>query len=234
MSGRTAIVVACESELSPLKAGMTNVTSRTLGGKEFFCGQLEGCDVVLVQCGVGRTNAAATTAVACAEFKPQRVINSGSAGGLATGLKIGDVVVSDRLVYGDVDNRCFGLKYGQVPDDLEEFHPSQDLLAAFHSICEKQLEEHGIRVHQGLIVTVESFCESEVVKKNFFNYWPEAKAVEMEGCAVAHVCQQFKVPAIVVRSISDTAEDHIDYHTFAKLAGERSAQVTRAFLKTLI
>ncbi|EZG79923.1 5'-methylthioadenosine/S-adenosylhomocysteine nucleosidase [Gregarina niphandrodes] len=229
----TAVVVACGYEFKPLKKQMSGISTREVGGKVYYCGKLEEKDVVLVQSGVGRTNAAATTAVLCVLFKAQLVINSGAAGGISRTLKIGDIIVAEKLVYGDVDNCCFGLQFGQVPYDSPAFYTAEEILHKFQTVCQQMVAEQPVGIHRGLVVTVESFCESEETKQGLLKHWPEAMAVEMEGCAVAHVCQQFKVPCLIVRSVSDTADDHAEYDSFASLAGERSAQMTRAFLKQI-
>lgn len=94
---------------------MPSVEEIVIGGAKFYVGEIAGKEVVLLESGIGKVNAALGTTLMADRFKPEVIINTGSAGGMAEGLAVGDVIISDRLAYGDVDVTEFGYTYGQVP-----------------------------------------------------------------------------------------------------------------------
>lgn len=109
------IIGAMEEEVELLKNSMSSVEEIVIGGAKFYIGEIASKEVVLLESGIGKVNAALGTTLMADRFKPEVIINTGSAGGMAEGLAVGDVIISDRLAYGDVDVTEFGYTYGQVP-----------------------------------------------------------------------------------------------------------------------
>lgn len=182
--------------------------------------------MVLVRSGIGKVEAGLTTALLITQFDVNVVINSGSAGALASGLKIGDVVISTETAYHDADARAFGYVYGQVPQQPARFTASKEwgdkLVAA--------AGQTGLTTKRGLIVTGDQFLNGPAATAPILKHFPEALSGEMEGAAVGQVAHQFEIPYVVVRAMSDTADNNsgVDFDDFIIDAGKRSAQMLLA------
>jgi adenosylhomocysteine nucleosidase len=171
-------------------------------------------------------------------FKPQAVINTGSAGGIDPTLHFGDIVISEALVYHDVDVTAFGYKPGQLPGQPELYKASRDLIdVAEKAINELKAEgalDIGNHLH-GLIASGDVFMHQteriNAVRENF----PGVKAVEMEGAAIAHSCHLFGVPVLVIRALSDIAgeESPMKFEEFIPLASRNSAKLVQRIVKYL-
>ncbi|MFT8901749.1 5'-methylthioadenosine/adenosylhomocysteine nucleosidase [Liquorilactobacillus nagelii] len=222
------ILCAMEEEIKDLRASLTDCQETTIAGIDFYEGYCQQQKVVLTRSGIGKVQAGMTTALLFAEFQVDAVINSGSAGGIATGLQIGDVVIADQVAYHDVDATAFGYHIGQLPQQPVSFAANQMLA--------RQLEQAAARttlnVKKGLIVSGDQFVASETaiaaIKQNF----PNALSCEMEGAAVGQAAYQFKKPFAVVRAMSDTADGQASqsFDEFVIEAGHRSAAMILNFL----
>ncbi|MCC4831234.1 MULTISPECIES: 5'-methylthioadenosine/adenosylhomocysteine nucleosidase [unclassified Shewanella] len=229
---KIAIIGAMEPEVAHLIETMTNPVHSTVAGIEFVEGQLSGQDVVVTRSGIGKVAASIATTLVINNFNVDAVINTGSAGGFVDSLSIGDIVISSEVRHHDVDVTAFGYEIGQMASQPAAFIPDAKLVeaakAAISSLGEAQVIE-------GLIATGDSFiCDPERTKI-MLNNFPTMAACEMEAAAIAQVCHQFEVPFVVIRSLSDNANNDsaVDFDTYIVKAGHYSALMVIALLKQL-
>jgi len=236
---RTAIVGAMQEELAALIACMSDVTPTERAGRQFWFGHLEGREVVLGLSRIGKVAAATTAAVLLSEFPIERVVFTGTAGGLAGGVRVGDMVVAQSLLQHDMDASPLFPRhevplYGQdrfATDPLMAAALGEAALAAL-----AELGEGASSVHHGLIVSGDRFVSTAQENEQLRARLPEALAVEMEGAALAQVCFDFKVPFGVVRTVSDRADDaaHVDFNRFVvEVASRHTLALTRHYLRSL-
>ena len=217
------IICAMQEEIKELKAALKNNRTKTLGDKEYFAGQIDGQDVVLVESGIGKVEAAITAEHLAVDFAVDVIINSGSAGGIGEGLHVGDVVVSSETAYHDVDATAFGYEYGQLPQKTPRFKASQQWGSALMTAGEKT----GLNVKRGLIVSGDQFVASQAAIAKIKQHFPDALSAEMEGAAVGQVACDHKLPYVVVRAMSDTGDENanVSFDEFIIEAGKRSAKM---------
>ena len=226
---KIGIITAMSSEQKQLANQLTEIKETSKGPFNYIEGKINNNEIVLMQCGIGKVNAAAGTIELITNFKPDCIISTGVAGGIDTCLKVMDVVVSRNIVYHDV--WCGeGNAYGQI-QGLPTFFEGNDTL--YNTAMSLNTET---AIHGGLICTGDKFItdrkELDEIKSNF----PDGLAVDMESCSIAQVCYLYKVPFISFRIISDTpgAENHFDqYLNFWGEMANRSFKVTETFLKAL-
>lgn len=229
--GPVVVIVPMVEEVAALKAALQNAVTEMVGCREFLRGTINNKDVVLVICGIGRVNSAMTATLACERFKPRLVINTGSAGGLAADLKIGSVVFGETLVYGDVDNRSLGYKMGQVCGMPVSYGSHPGCMDIHAKVVQAQQGDEVVK--RGIIASVESFVMEQEEKDRLKKEFPGILAVEMEAASIAQVCHSFNVPLVVVRSISDTADDHTVFERFVVQAGEQAGKAVIKLLAEL-
>ncbi|HFE0732335.1 TPA: 5'-methylthioadenosine/adenosylhomocysteine nucleosidase [Streptococcus agalactiae] len=228
---KIGIIAAMEEELKLLVENLEDKSQETVLSNVYYSGRYGEHELVLVQSGVGKVMSAMSVAILVESFKVDAIINTGSAGAVATGLNVGDVVVADTLVYHDVDLTAFGYDYGQMSMQPLYFHSDKTFVSTFEAVLSK--EEMTSKI--GLIATGDSFIAGQekidVIKEHF----PQVLAIEMEGAAIAQAAQATGKPFVVVRAMSDTAahDANITFDEFIIEAGKRSAQVLMAFLKAL-
>lgn len=225
------IIAAMEEELRELLAHLEHPQETQVLGRPYYTGRLSGQEVVLVQSGIGKVMSAMSVAILVDRFGADAIINTGSAGAVAQGLAVGDVVVADKLVYHDVDVTAFGYAYGQMAAQPLYFEADAELVAGF----EKVLAAQDQTSQQGLIATGDSFIADPAKIAHIKEAFPDVLAVEMEGAAIAQVAYNLGKPFAVVRAMSDTADHsaNISFDDFIIEAGKRSAQVLMALLKEL-
>lgn len=228
----TGIIGAMESEVNAIYAQMENKEIVEYNGIKFYKGSLYGKDVVVIQCGIGKVNAALCTQLLILKFGVDKVVNTGIAGATGTDLNIYDFVVSTETVYHDFDTQFFGYKLGQVPGLPETFKADEKLVESVVSAFNnsKLSSEHKIRT--GLIASGDQFIAGGE-KKNFIvsNFHP--LCVEMEGCAVAHTCYKNNVPFVVVRCMSDCADDTVQVRYDETEASALSSTMLLSIIKSL-
>ncbi|AMS07934.1 5'-methylthioadenosine nucleosidase [Limosilactobacillus oris] len=228
---RFGIICAMPEEIKELKAQLTNESTKQIGGKDYYFGQISSQDVVLVESGIGKVEAGITTEHLITDCGADVVINSGSAGGIGDGLHVGDVVISTATAYHDVDATAFDYQYGQLPGKEPSFAASKkwgDALA-------KAGEQTGLTVKQGLIVSGDQFIASQDAIKQILAHFPDALSSEMEGAAVGQVATDHQVPYVVVRAMSDTGDEEagVSFDEFIIEAGKRSAAMLLQLFKDL-
>lgn len=229
---KIGIIGAMEEEVILLKSKMTDTKEWTEAKADFIEGTLDGIEVVLVRSGIGKVNAAITTTLLLAKQDIDLVINTGSAGGIGQGLKIGDVVVSSEMAYHDVDATVFGYVIGQVPQMPARY-------VADTGIVEKVMEaakKASLTPVKGLIVTSDSFIAGKEATTKIMKNFPDVLAAEMEGAAIAQVCHQFDVPFVIMRAMSDTADEEagVTFDEFIIEAGKKSALMVMELIHDLV
>lgn len=193
--------------------------------------------VMVQKCGIGKVNAALGAQRMINEFHPDAIISSGCAGGNGDDVNVQDIVVSAQLAYHDVycgkaiDNST---QYGQVQGLPARFEADPNLLRKSEELKAKY--DKSFTIHQGLIVTGDWFVDSREKMREIISHFPEAKAVDMESCAIAQTCYINKVPFISFRIISDIPlrdTDASQYHNFWETIADNSFQMTKTFVESL-
>ena len=213
---RIGIIVAMDKELRQLQEVFKN------------------SDVLVQKCGIGKVNAALGAQKMINEFHPDVIISSGCAGGNGDDINVQDIVVSSELCYHDV--YC-----GKAIDDTTVYGQVQGLPARYQADPELlrkaiSLQTPNISLHPGLIVTGDWFVDSKDKMREIIGHFPEAKAVDMESCAIAQTCYINNVKFISFRVVSDIPlrdTDASQYHDFWNTVAENSFQTTRAFVESL-
>ncbi|MBR2244998.1 MAG: 5'-methylthioadenosine/S-adenosylhomocysteine nucleosidase [Prevotella sp.] len=213
---KIGIIVAMDKELRRLQ--------------QLFCQD----NVRVEKCGIGKVNAALGAQRMINEFRPDVIISSGCAGGNGDDINIQDVIVGSEVTYHDVycgkaiDETTV---YGQVQGLPVRYTPDPYLLEkAFN------LQTSSINLHQGLIVTGDWFVDTKEKMRSIIDKFPEAKAVDMESCAIAQTCYINQVPFISFRVISDIPlrdTDASQYHDFWNTIADNSFQITKTFVESL-
>ena len=229
---KLGIIGAMEQEVESLLAQMQGKTSREIAGSTFFSGTLEGVDAVVVQCGVGKVNAALCAQILCDCYGVTHLVNTGIAGSLCAELDIGDLVVSRDAMYHDFDCVHFGYPYGRVPGmDVTAF-PADDTLLGYAFAAAEQVNPSHTRI--GRVASGDLFV-ADAVQKERIVAATQALCTEMEGAAIAQTAYRNQVPFVILRAISDKADDsaQMDYPTFERIAAHRCAEVTKRLAKQL-
>lgn len=223
------IIGAMDEELAILLESMEIDKEIVKADMHFKIGVLNGKKIVVVRCGIGKVNAAICTQILVDDFNVDRIINVGIAGGIGKDVCPGDVVIGTSLVQHDVDATNFGYELGQIPRlNTLEFNCDEKLIELAKKACESSLDH---KCFTGKIATGDQFIAS-VEKVRWIKETFGAIACEMEGGSIAHVCYLNSVPFVVIRSISDNADNgaHLDYDKFQDIAIKNSTNI----LKTMI
>ena len=229
---KIGIVGAMAQEVEILSQLMTDKKEIKVASAVIFEGKINGKEVALLQSGIGKVAAAIGTTALLQLAKPDVVLNTGSAGGVAKGLKVGDIVISDETRYHDADVTAFGYEKGQLPSNPAAFLSDKKLADLADEVAQSQ----GQNVKRGLICSGDSFINSEekiaqIIKADF----PNVTAVEMEATAIAQVCHAFNVPFVVVRAISDAGDGEagMSFEEFLPLAAKQSSALVLGMIDRL-
>lgn len=217
-----AIIGAMEEEVTLLRDKIEEKITETIAGCEFTIGKMDGEEVILLRSGIGKVNAAMSTSILLEKYKPDYVVNTGSAGGYNPDLNVGDVVISSEVRHHDVDVTAFGYEYGQVPQLPAAFEAESKLV----KIAEEAAKEiDGIQVVKGLIATGDSFMNDPKRVEYIQDKFTDLQAVEMEAAAIAQVAHRFGTPFVIIRSLSDIAgkESDVSFEQFLDKAALHSA-----------
>ena len=225
------IICALKIEVDGLKALMENAQTTEKAGLAFISGKIFDKDVVLLECGVGKVNAAVGTQIMIDLFKPEVVINSGIAGSLTKHLTVGDIVISSDCVEHDINCTALEEPRGQIwfTDEKCIGIPADKEVVEKLAECCKGLGSH---VMVGRIATGDIFVTYRS-KREFIAFEFDALCCEMEGGAVGHVCYMNKVPFAILRSISDDFKFNKveNYEEFKELAADRAIKAIKKFIK---
>lgn len=222
---KIGIIGAMDLEVETLKSHMQHIKITKKSNMEFYEGSLNGAAAVIVKCGVGKVNAGICVQILADLFQVTHIINTGVAGSLQAKIDIGDIVVSTDALYHDVDATIFGYKLGEVPQlGTLEFLADEALIMLAKSSCEEVNPD--IHVFTGRIVSGDQFISSKEIKERITANF-QGFCTEMEGAAIAHASFLNQIPFVIIRAISDKADDsaEMDYPTFERKAAEHSAKL---------
>lgn len=229
---KIGIMGAMEVEVQELIENMENIEKETISNITFYSGKLQGKDVVVAKCGVGKVHASICTQTMILKYAPDAIINTGVAGSLNANLDIADLVISDNVVQHDFDTSAFGDPKGLISGiNLVKIPCPKELVQKIKKAADTI---EGTNVVVGTIASGDQFiCSTE--RKDFIVDNFDALCAEMEGAAIGHVCYVNNVDFCIVRAMSDKADGsaHMDFPTFTQIAAKKSAQLINEFLKLL-
>ena len=228
---KIGIIGAMELEVETLKSKMNVVKTTKKANMEFFEGTLNGVEVVIVRSGIGKVNAGICTQILADVFGVEAVINTGIAGSLNNDVNIGDIVLSTDVLHHDMDAIGFGYKKGQIPQMDEFSFPADEKLRKLAAkVCKEVNPE--ISVFEGRICSGDQFISDKSVKDAIISEFG-GFAVEMEGAAIGQAAYLNHIPFLVVRAISDKADDSasMDYPTFEAQAIRHSVNLMAEMLR---
>ena len=200
---------------------------------EFFEGKLSDKDVVVVRSGIGKVNAAICAQILADIYHVDAIINTGIAGSLNADINIGDIVLSEDALQHDVDAVAFGYDVSVIPRmETSLFRADQRLIDIAKSACEDNIKD--INVYVGRIVSGDQFI-SDKDKKDYLIKTFNGDCTEMEGAAIAHAAYLNNIPFLIIRAISDKADDsaHMDYPEFEKKAINNSVILLKAMIENM-
>lgn len=224
------IIGAMEEEVAVLKQAMETRETVSYASMDFCKGKLCGKDVVIVRSGIGKVNAGICAQILVDKFNVGMLINTGIAGSLDAAIDIGDMVISTDLVEHDMDASIFGDPVGQVPR-MDTFAFPADKSLVEKAVAANKEANPDIKTFTGRIVSGDQFVSSSEVKDRLVRLFA-AKCTEMEGAAIAHAAYLNKVSCVIIRAISDKADNSatMDYPTFEKKAIEHSVRLIQNLL----
>lgn len=226
------IIGAMDEEVAKIKENMTDVIIEKKAAMDFYIGKINGKEAVVVRSGIGKVNAGICTQILADIYNVSAIINTGIAGSLDAAIDIGDIVLSEDALQHDVDAVAFGYPLGQIPRmDTLSFKADEKLLDLVEKCCKEVCSD--LNVFRGRVVSGDQFVASEEMKnriKSNFN----GLCTEMEGAAIAQAAYLNNIPFLVIRAISDKADNsaQVDYPTFEKKAIENSVKIIMAIFNS--
>ena len=227
------IIGAMEEEVELLKEKMTDTVIIEKAGMKFVKGTLKGQTAVVVRSGIGKVNAGICTQILADEFQVGAVINTGIAGSLKAEINIGDIVLSTDTMQHDVDAREFGYPLGQIPRmETLTFLADEKLRKLAKEVCEEVNPD--IQVFEGRVASGDQFVADKETKEKIIES-TQAYCTEMEGAAIGQAAYLNKIPYLVIRAISDKADDsaHVDYPTFERQAIRHTVNLVSSMMERL-
>ena len=224
---KLGIIGAMEQEVETLLGLLEDKKTTIHAATAFHEGKLEGLDVVVVQCGIGKVNAALCVQMLCDFYAVTHLVNTGIAGSLDPVLDIGDLVISLDAMYHDVDVTNFGYVPGQMAGMPAAFAADTALVEAAYGAAEQVNPGH---TRKGRVASGDQFVCTQDLKDKIIAV-TGAQCTEMEGAAIAQAAYRNQIPFVIIRAISDKADNsaEMDYPTFERIAAHRCAAVTRTF-----
>ena len=226
------VIGALDVESALLKKRMQDIKESKVANLTFFEGKIESKDVVLVQSGVGKVNAALCAQILILKFNVTHVINTGIAGAMDKRLRTLDTVISTVCLYHDVDTTYFGDTICTLPDMPRYFPADNKLIEIATEVAKENEGQNTYKVYTGRIASGDQFiCTKALKNKIEENCHP--MCVEMEGAAVAHACYLHKIPFVIIRTISDTADESVkqDYGFNREIAAQLSANMVSSIIQ---
>lgn len=233
LMSKIGIIGAMELEVDTLKEHLNNAAVTKKANMEFFEGVLNNTPVVIVKSGVGKVNAAMCVQVLADLFHVTHIINTGVAGSLHAQIDIGDIVVSTDALHHDVDAAVFGYPLGEVPQlGRLEFPADKAMVVLAKTSCEEVNPD--IHVFTGRVVSGDQFISDKSIKEKLISNF-HGLCTEMEGAAIAHASYLNEIPFVIIRAISDKADDsaEMDYPVFERKAAEHSARLVEHMIEKL-
>lgn len=229
---KLGIIGAMDVEVALLKEKMENTVTATHAASVYCEGTLEGVPAVVVQCGVGKVNAALCAQILISVYGVTHIVNTGIAGSLCAELDIGDLVISEDAIHHDFDLRFWGRPVGQVPGFEVTAFPADGKMVS-HALAAAESVNPG-HTKIGRVASGDQFiCSKEQKEKIIAD--TQAVCAEMEGAAIAHTAYRNGVPFVIIRAISDKADNsaEMDYPVFEAIAARRCARVTMAMAERM-
>ena len=230
---KVGIIGAMELEVEALKAQMKVDRILEKAQMKFFEGTLGGTEVVIVQCGIGKVNAGMCVQILADLFDVTAIINTGVAGSLKNEINIGDIVISSDAIQHDMDATGFGYKMGVIPRmPVSVFEADRKLIDAARAACSEAVPEIG--VFEGRVVSGDQFITDKDTKKRLVETFA-AYCTEMEGAAIAQAAYLNSIPFLIIRAISDKADDSasMDYGEFERKAIEHSVLLMENLIRRI-
>ena len=227
---KLAIMGAMEEEIEPLLAYFDKVNVVEYANNKYYEVNYNGLDIVIAYSKIGKVFASLTASTMIEKFGCDTLLFSGVAGGINPKLKIGDLIIADKLCQHDLDITAFGHPHGYVPGGKVFVETSKEL----RDVAIKVAKENDLKVIEGIIATGDQFVHS-TQRKEFIENTFNADALEMEGASVAVVCDALNVPFFILRAISDTADMDagFDFDEFLKSSAKNSADYLIKIVKEL-
>lgn len=227
------IIGAMEEEIIVIRRKMTISKTKRIASMDFFAGQIDGQKIVLVRCGIGKVNAAVCAQVLIDCFDVSYIINTGVAGGLHPDVNIGDIIISSDTVEHDMDVTAFGHEKGYIPRMDKQFFDADKWLVEIAQKAAQELKgEQGVYV--GRIASGDQFVSSMKVKEEIYTNFT-AYCAEMEGAAIAHTCFLNKIPFVVIRAISDKADQsaEVNFDDFVERAARNASKIIASMIRKI-
>jgi len=226
---RIGIIGAMDEEIELFQEGMGHLQQQEMASIRFYEGEMNGKAVVLCKSGIGKVNAAVTTQILIDKFDVEQIIFTGVAGALHPDLDIGDIVISTAAQQHDVDVTPLGYEKAIIPDQERSIFLANEELITLAKKASQEVNEG--KVVTGLILSGDQFIADRVQVQSLHEEL-HGLCTEMEGAAVAQVCDMNQVPFVIIRSMSDKADGsaHVNFVQFTKLASKRSYQIVDKML----
>jgi adenosylhomocysteine nucleosidase len=225
---KIGIIGAMQIEIDLIIEKMEVLEESTHAGFSFYTGMLKGKLIVLTRCGVGKVNAASCTQILIDRFEVDCIINTGIAGSLKQDVCIGDLVISSDVTHHDVRKA----QMRNLFPFQETFIANKDLIDLAVKAC--NVSERKPTFHCGRIVSGECFVEDTKLKDGLITDYAPA-CVEMEGSSIGHVAYINNIPFVIIRCISDNADEEAiyTYENFEKMAGDLSASIVIELIRNM-
>ncbi|MFG6330898.1 MAG: 5'-methylthioadenosine/adenosylhomocysteine nucleosidase [Lachnospiraceae bacterium] len=233
MIKKIGIIGAMEEEVTALRGKLENVKMLRKASMDFYSGTLNGVEAVIVRSGIGKVNAGICTQILADVYQVDAVINTGIAGSLKAEIDIGDIVVSSDALQHDMDATGFGYEPGVIPRmETSCFAADTELMEKAKAACEEAVPE--IRVFSGRVVSGDQFISDKGVKERITRQFG-GMCTEMEGAAIAQAAYLNGIPFVIIRAISDKADDSatVDYPAFERQAIAHSVALVENFVGRL-
>ena len=227
---KLGIIGAMDVEVQTLKENIENLTVTEKAGTEYYEGTLLGLPVVVVKCGIGKVNAAIGAQILCDCFCVTHIVNTGIAGSLCAEQDIGDMVISSDVWHHDFDCVAFGYPMCRIPGMPQSFAADEAMIA----LAQQAAEQTGSTVRIGRIASGDQFVADAALKNQIIER-TQALCTEMEGAAIAQTAYRNGIPFVILRCISDKADNsaEMDYPSFEAMAARRCAQVAMSLARAL-
>lgn len=227
----TGIISALENEVILLKNSMDIETTESISGMTFYKGKMNGCEVVLVQCGRGKVNAGVCVQTLILRYDVNSIINTGVAGSLSSEINIGSIIISTDAVQHDVDASALGHKRGTIPGNALSIFPADEELRKSAATAAATVVPEKLVV-EGRVCSGDQFVADGTKKRSLGEDFGAA-CCEMEGAAVAQVCIMNAIPFVLIRAISDKADDlgHLSYQGLFEAVARHNAAIVQNMIK---
>lgn len=228
---KIGIIGAMEEEVIALKRYMNVEEALTIAGMEFWVGSLKDKSIVIVRCGIGKVNAAICTQILIDKFSVEGIVNTGVAGGLYPGINIGDIIISSDTLQPDKEKEIFE-EFKENTSHMYNtfFKANTHLIELAQSAAEKLKGNH--KSYIGRVTSEEQFISSMRVKEEMSSTFT-VYCAEMEGAAIAHTCYLNQVPFVIIRSISDKADQstEINFEEFTHLVAKNTSKMIESIIE---